>query len=494
MPSMNQHMSMGMMPKQTLSPVLNQEQRQSLLMLQMNSFELDQFIEQNLEINPFLERVGGRETALSEMPERPDADRIELDEQVEHDYEQEVLGRSESDASQEVFSDGWDPTERYREGGNFTRNSDLDDVWRYYQDSITQGESLSAHLLDQMRITATTPREYEIGERIIIGDIDERGYFTGDVAEIAAELACSEQEVQDVLEIIKKFEPTGVGAADLVECLLMQCEIEYPDEDNLKELLGRHWSLLTQGRIVQIAEAMSTTPERVMELKGMLSRLDPFPGREYSSALPQYVTPEVVVETVEDDFIVTLATDAMPSVMINEAYIKEIRSKKIDAEERTYVRNHLESARQMVRIIERRRETILKTAQAIVDFQREFMKKGVAYMKPLTLEEVAVKVGVHESTVSRTVNGKYIQTPQGLFEMKYFFSSGLRSDDGDAQSSTAVSAQIKDIIEKEDKRHPLSDQKIADMLNEQGIQVARRTVAKYREQSRILPAKIRRTY
>ena len=159
MPSMNQHMSMGMMPKQTLSPVLNQEQRQSLLMLQMNSFELDQFIEQNLEINPFLERVGGRETALSEMPERPDADRIELDEQVEHDYEQEVLGRSESDASQEVFSDGWDPTERYREGGNFTRNSDLDDVWRYYQDSITQGESLSAHLLDQMRITATTPRE-----------------------------------------------------------------------------------------------------------------------------------------------------------------------------------------------------------------------------------------------------------------------------------------------------------------------------------------------
>ena len=164
------------------------------------------------------------------------------------------------------------------------------------------------------------------------------------------------------------------------------------------------------------------------------------------------------------------------------------------APERAYVREHLESARFLIRNIERRRETILKTAQAIVDLQREFMEKGTAFMKPLTLEEVAAKVGVHESTVSRTVNGKYMQTPPGLFEMKYFFSSGLRSDDGGAQSSTAVCALIKDIIDKEDKRSPLSDQKIADMLKEQGIQVARRTVTKYREQGGILPAKMRRTY
>ena len=487
---MDQQVAMRPEMRQILAP----QMQQSLHMLQMNNFELDQFIEENLEINPFLERVSARETALSEMPDRPDSGAPDLDERVEHDYEQAVLGRSDKDPSATAYPDEWDPTERYREGANMARNTDMEEVWRYYQDSITQDESLSAHLLNQMRIAASTQRQYDIGERIIIGDIDGRGYFTGDVAEIAGELGVPESEVRDVLEIIRKFEPTGVGAADVVECLLLQCEVEYPGEEAVKELLSRHWTALTQGRIVQIAEAMGTTPERIMELKGMLSRLDPFPGREYSAGPPAYVTPEVIVEKIDEDFIVTLAADAMPAVMINDAYIKEIRSRKMAPDERAYVRDNLESARFLMRNIERRQDTILKTAQAIVDLQRDFMEKGVAHMKPLTLEEVADKVGVHESTVSRTVNGKYIQTPQGLFELKYFFSSGLRSDDGEAQSSTAVCAQIRDIIDKEDKRRPLSDQKIADLLKEQGIHVARRTVTKYREQGGMLPAKMRRTY
>lgn len=487
---MDQQISMRPEMRQFLAP----QMQQSLHMLQMNSFELDQFIEENLEANPFLERVNGRETSLSEISAMPGSGAAEPDERVEQDYEQAVMGRSERDPAEADAGDLPDGLERYREGSGTGRNTDLEEVWRYYQDSITQDESLSAHLLNQLRIASPTPAEYKIGERIIIGEIDSRGYFTGSVPEIAADLGVSEDEVRSVLDTIKKFEPTGVGAADVVECLLMQCEVEYPGEEDLKRLLNDHWTALTQGRIIQISEAMGVSPERVMELKCMLSRLDPFPGREYGAAPTAYVTPEVIVENVNDDFIVTLASEGMTTVMINDEYIKEIRSRKMVSSERAYVREHLESARFLLRNIERRRDTILKTAQAIVDLQRDFMEKGVASMKPLTLEEVAAKVGVHESTVSRTVNGKYIQTPQGLFEMKYFFSSGLRSDDGGAQSSTAVCALIKDIIEKEDKRNPHSDQKISDLLKEQGIQVARRTVTKYREQGGLLPAKMRRVY
>lgn len=480
---MDQQISMRPEMRQFLAP----QMQQSLHMLQMNSFELDQFIEENLEINPFLERINGRETSLSEIAGPPANTAGELDEQAEQNYEQTVLGRSEWNMEP-------DYTERYREGGAAGRNTDLDEVWRYYQDSITQDESLSAHLLDQVRIAATSPQDNDIGERIIINDIDDRGYFTGNTAEIAVEMGVDEEVIRRVLDIIKKCEPTGVGAADVVECLLMQCEVEYPGEEELKQLLDNHWKALTQGRILQIAEAMGITPERVMELKGMLSRLDPFPGREYGAGPPPYITPEVMVEKINDDYIVTLTSEFMTSVMINDSYIKDIRSRKMRDDERAYVRDHLESARFLMRNIERRRDTILKTAQAIVDLQRDFMEKGAAFMKPLTLEEVAEKVGVHESTISRTVNGKYIQTPQGLFELKYFFSSGVRSDEGGAQSSTAVCALIKEIIEKEDRRNPLSDQKIADLLKEQGIHAARRTVTKYREQSGILPAKMRRTY
>jgi len=468
--------------KQILAP----QMQQSLQMLQMNSIELDQFVEQSLEINPFLERISTREMALSEMPPEPSVSHEGSEDQLEQDYEQAVLGRS---GDVETGSD-W----RRREGTDFSRNADSDEAYRYYQDSITQGESLRAHLLDQMRIAAATPEDYQIGERIIIGDMDNNGYFTGNTAEIAQELEVPEASVKAVLDTIKKFEPTGVGAADITECLLLQIEMEYPEEEQLKILVREHWDDLIKGRIPQIARAMGIKPERVEELKGIISRLDPWPGREYSSAPPAYITPEVMVEQVEDDFIVVLTADAMPSIAINDAYIKEVRSKKISKEERTYIRENLDSARWLVRNIERRQETIRKTAQAIMDAQREFLEKGVEYMKPLTLEEIANKVGLHESTISRTVNGKYIQTPQGLFELKYFFSSGLRSDDGENQSSTAICAQIKKIIDEEDKHKPLSDQKITDLLKQQGSNVARRTIAKYREEMGILPAKMRRSY
>ncbi len=488
-------MHMEQQLRQQQRQIMAPQMQQSLQMLQMTSMELDQYIEQALEINPFLDRVNARETVLSELPASASSQDGYAEDHLAQQYEQAVLGRSEPDhnPNEDVF-DGWLPGERHREGDDLSRNNDAEEVWRYYQDSITRDESLWARLLDQMRITSTSPEEYAIGEHIIIAYMNANGYFTGDPTVIAADLAVPEAKVRAVLDTIRKFEPTGVGAADLRECLLLQAEVEYPDEPELIALIDNHLDDLLQGRIPQIARALGVSPERVVELKSLLARLDPFPGREYGGGDPAYITPEIVVEKIEDDYIVVLTSDDMPAVRINEAYIKDVRGKKISSEERAYVREKLDAARWLLRNIERRQDTIRKTAQAIVDAQRDFMEKGVEHMKPLTLEEIAEKIGMHESTVSRTVNGKYIQTPQGLFELKYFFSSGLRSDDGESQSSTAVCANIKKIIEQEDKLKPLSDQKIADILKQQGVQVARRTVTKYREQMNIFPAKMRRSY
>lgn len=475
--------------------ILAPQMQQSLQLLQMSSIELEQFVEQALETNPFLERATANETTLTETTAHAVAENHEMDDRMAQEYEESVLGMTENTPDPEPAGlDFRDPSERHREGEDFSRNPDADEIWQYMQDSITRDESLKSHLLDQMRFTASSPGEYAIGERIIIGNIDDRGYFSGSIAEIAGELNLEESAVAAVLDTIKHFEPTGVGAADLVECLLLQIEMEYPEEEPLRQLVAQHWLDLQNGRYPQIAQAMNISMERVLELRAMIARLDPYPGRQYSSEPPSYIEPEVAVEEVEGDYIVVLISDHIPVLMLNGEYVKEVRSKKLTREEQGYLRENIDAAHWLIRNIERRQDTVLKTAQAIVDAQREFMKKGVSCMKPLTLSEIAEKVGVHESTISRTVNGKYMQTPQGLFELKYFFSSGLRSDDGENQSSTAICALIKEIIEQEDKRKPYSDQKIADLLKEQGTNIARRTITKYREQMNIFPAKMRRTY
>ncbi|MFA7691662.1 MAG: RNA polymerase factor sigma-54 [Candidatus Hydrogenedentales bacterium] len=479
------HMDQRLSVRPELRQVLAPQMQQALQLLQMNNVELEQYIEASIEANPFLDRRGSRETPFSEMTDPQVSTADDSEEQIETDYEHQVFGREESSAEHHLS----DP---YIHGAGRHSNAELEEAWRYYQDSITLDRTLSAHLLDQLRLADLSPEAYAIGERLIINDINDRGYFTGDIAEITKELGVSTDRVQQVLTTIKQFEPTGVGASDLMECLLMQCEVEYPDDDALRILLKVHWEALTEGQFRQIADAMDITEDQVLQLRDKLGQLDPFPGYEYGRTPPPYIVPEVTVEKVDDDYIVVLTAESMPSVTINESYIQEIRSRKMIDEERNYVREHFDSARFLINNIKRRQDTILKTAQAIVDLQRAFMEKGVSAMRPLTLGEVAEKVGVHESTVSRTVNGKYMQTPQGLFELKYFFPSGVSSQDGDGQSSIAVSALIGDIIAKEDKRKPLSDQKIADLLNEKGIQIARRTVAKYREQSGLLPARMRR--
>jgi len=459
---------------QRQSMVLTQKMQQALHILQLSTLELEQHVQQELEENPFLEQLQQKEELPDRQPENKNTD--------------------DNTTFDEAFDlDGY--SRALKEGKDLSRNTDLFERQDFYQNNITQDESLRAHLLSQLRIMVNDETDYAIGERIIIGDIDEKGYFTGDCEEIAAELEVDTVRVDAVLRVIQGMEPTGVGASDVVECLLLQIDAEYPTDNELRELVEHHFEELKHRHVPQIAKAMGITTERVEELRKQLATLNPWPGHEYSGGTPQYVAPEVVVERHNDDFLVRLATERLPELRVNDDYRKQLKDQAMSKDDRKFVRGKMESARWLQRNIEQRQNTILRVSQAIVDYQREFLEKGIEHIRPLTLQMIADQVGVHESTVARTTRGKYIQTPQGLFELKYFFSTGLKSDEGEDQSSRSVKAHIQKIVDAEDKKKPLSDQKIANLLKEkEGINIARRTVSKYREALNIPSTTKRKQY
>jgi RNA polymerase sigma-54 factor len=471
------HMEHRLAQTQTQRLMLTQKMQQAIQILQLSALELEQYVQQELETNPVIEAVQVEPDPSPVATETP-TDR--LSDQVD-----------DTDWGIDEYMSPW-----HKEGRDLSVNPDLAARRDYYENSITREESFTSKLLDQLHMAADDPKRLAIGEQII-GEIDNRGYFTGNIEEIARENEASVEETERVLYLVQRFEPTGVGARDIVECLLLQIAVEFPDEPELSTLVSDHLEALQYRKIPEIATAMNVTAERVEELAAKLSRLNPWPGHEYSGDPPHYVAPDVIVDRDEEtgEYIVYMARDGAPRLGISDAYRKMVRQDGLGRTDRQYLRDKLESARWLIRNIEQRQNTIERIARAIVEVQRDFFDRGVEFIKPLTLQEIADRVGVHEATVSRTTRGKYMQTPQGLFEMKYFFSPGLRSDNGESQSSKSVQSLIKKIIEEEDKAKPLSDQKIADLLKKRdGVTIARRTVTKYREGMGILSTTMRKQY
>lgn len=465
---------------QTQRLMLTQKMQQAIQILQLSSLELEQRVQQELETNPVLEQVPkAAEPRPDPSPEPQSPEGGDNIDDIGFDLDE--------------FSSRW--ADFAKEGRDLSWNPDAAERRRYYENSITREESFTSRLLTQLRLATEDETTLAIGERII-GDIDGRGYFTGSLEEIAAELSTSQQEVERVLRLIQRFEPTGVGARDVVECLLLQIDAEFPEEHELRVLVSEHLEELERRQIPKIAKAMKTTPERIEELQAMLARLNPWPGHEYSNEPAQYVTPDVIVEIDEEtgELTVALSDESVPELRVNPHYSRLARAAKFSQDVKKYLREKIESAKWLISNIRQRQQTVQRIARAIVEVQEEFFRKGPEYIKPLTLQEIADKVGVHEATVSRTTRAKYMQTPQGLFEMKYFFSPALKRDAGEAQSAKSVQSIIKKLIDAEDKAKPLSDQKIADILKQQGLQIARRTVTKYRESLGILPTALRKSY
>jgi RNA polymerase sigma-54 factor len=374
------------------------------------------------------------------------------------------------------------------------RASQEDEEKRQFMfDSMTVGTSLQEHLMEQIRVSEVTEEQRPVAE-ILVGNIDDYGYLKATIEEMSYSTAVPQEKFLEVLKLIQSFHPPGVGASDLRECLLIQMQrlgkektLEYKIVHDFMDALGKR-------RMPEIARG---TGEDVVDVQKAIARiglLEPRPGRAFLPDNDQYVLPEVFVVKQEDEYLVTTNNEQIPHLRISNTYKDLMSQADSSSEVREYIREKIRAGKFLIKSLHQRQETIRKIGIEIVVRQREFMDKGVAFLKPLTMVQVAEVVGVHETTVSRAVSGKYIQTPQGVFEMKYFFTSGIQTASGDGMSNRSVKDMIADIFKGEDPNKPLSDQEVVQMLTDKGIAIARRTIAKYRSELNILPSNLRRVY
>jgi RNA polymerase sigma-54 factor len=333
----------------------------------------------------------------------------------------------------------------------------------------------------------------ELAERLI-GYLDEDGYLRVPLEEIAQESGCSLPELEEALRLVQSLDPPGIGARSLAECLEIQLRHRRVDDPLAYEIVRKYLPELQKKNIKKLAKQLGAEEERVRNLVNLITSLEPKPGYAYSTTPPAYIRPDVIVRRIDNDYYVFVDDGLLSDLRISPTYrrLLEEPNRLGNEEERKFAREKLKAAQWLVKNINRRKNTLLRVAQAIVDHQREFFDKGINYLKPLTLRQIAEEVGMHESTVARVTSGKYIDTPRGTFEMKYFFSRGLPSDSGEEASNRTVKQMIAELIENDDPNNPMSDQRIVELLKEKGINIARRTVAKYREQLGILPSRLRK--
>jgi RNA polymerase sigma-54 factor len=355
--------------------------------------------------------------------------------------------------------------------------------------TLTKPPSLHDHLAWQLKMSNLRPEQLEIG-MTILGNVDSDGYFKDPpLSELAADLGIDEALCEDVLEKIQTFDPIGVGARNLAECMLIQAIAAGQDDDLVVKMIKSHLGNLEKKNYQAIARDLKEPIEEIYEAAKVIMEFDPRPGRQYSSDDPHYVTPDVYIHKVGDKYFVVPNDDGLPKLKISGFYKNAMGN---SAASKDYVQDKLRSAQWLIRSIQQRQRTIIKVAESILKFQREFFDKGIAHLKPLILRDVAEDIGMHESTVSRVTTAKYVHTPQGIFELKFFFNSGISRTNGEDLASQAVKSKIKELVGAEDPKRPHSDQKIVELLKKGGIDIARRTVAKYREQLGILSSSKRK--
>lgn len=463
--------------------IMTQRLKQALKLLQAPTLELQQILKAEMTTNPMLEEV-------DELVEAPEPDK-ETPEQVD----QERLETAEEepvDAAGEKNEIDW--SEFIQEGTDTATTRSEEKLTDFTERVPVSRKSLNDHLLEQLRYLPLSEEELEVGE-YVIGSIDDRGYLTMSVEEMAAELDIPAGVVSRVVTAVQSLDPPGVGARDLRECLLLQLAARGLEGQLVYRVVAEHFEDLTRRRQVDIARALKVDVEEVQRCVDLVGGLSPVPGAQVSGAEAEYVYPDLIVERVGDDYVVYLNDRNVPRLRISSAYESVLTDgNQHDGPTREYVMSKLNSARWLIQTIEQRRRTMVKVMRAIVEEQREFFEKGILHLKPLTLQDVASKIGMHESTVSRVTSRKYCQTPRGVFELKFFFSSGLDTQGGEEISAKSAKEIISRLIDGEDKKTPLSDQRIAEILKGQGLDIARRTVAKYREQLHIPNARFRKRH
>jgi RNA polymerase sigma-54 factor len=472
--------------RQTQQLVLAPQMRQSLKILQVAALDLRAAIQEELQANPTLEEMPMDDVSLEknatsgDEQNTPDSDsREELD--FSKDFQVlEKIGQDWKDHMSDT-------------GGVRQTTSEEDERRQHFYDSLTADTSLQQHLMSQAELADASPDTLE-AQRFLVGSLDDRGYLTSSLSDLALQAQLPLATMQAAARLLKTFEPAGIGAENLADCLLIQLAQKGREKSVAARIIRDHFELLVRRRIPDLARKTGLAPEVIQEAIEEIGTLDPAPGRRFADDANRVVVPDVTVEKDGDEWKIILNNDYIPRLRLSNTYKDLIAKGRLSKQEADNLREKLRSGKFIINAIEQRQRTIERITREILTHQREFFEEGVAKLKPLTMTQIADIIGVHETTVSRALANKYIKTPHGVFEMKFFFTSGYQSEAGESVANTSVKEMIADIIAGEDPGKPLSDQEIVGLLNNKGLKIARRTVAKYREELGLLPSNLRRRY
>jgi RNA polymerase sigma-54 factor len=456
---------------QTQKLIMTPELRQAIQILQFNNVELTDYINKQLEVNPFLESVDSKSDESSSNDE-PVTESKENDE-----FDWRELAERYDDLSYKAYE----------------KNTDGESK-QSFESYTSRKLSLKDHLMVQLGLSVKTNKEKRIGE-FIIESLDNKGYLGCSLQDISLLINEDFVEVERVLRLIHTFDPVGVGARNLSECLMIQLKEKGIQDKNAYIIAEQYLEEIATNKMQKIAKDLHISVNRVQNICDIIKMLEPKPSRGFivDSDNIRYIVPDVTIEKINDEYIIIVNDSYLPTLTISN-YYKNMISNLDDKEASKFLSDKLNSSMWLIKSIEQRRMTLYKVVESILKFQRKFFDEGKTALKPLVLKDVADDIGVHESTVSRATNGKYVQTPRGLYELKYFFASSIGETDGSGVSSTSVKSTIQKLIDEENTQKPLSDQKIAEKLNDEGINISRRTVAKYRDEMRIPSSSMRRRY
>ena len=474
--------------------IMTPQLQQAIKLLQLSRLELSQSVSQELIENPVLEEMTSEDSGEEQSSEEGEAaSESQTATETPPEASPEPEGAQELKSDLEVGPE-WDEYLNEMSDGRDYGNAEADDKeLPSYDQTLTRLPSLSDHLLWQLHLSASDPGLVKGGEEII-GNLDEDGYLRATLDELAQQSGVPLSVMERALALVQDFDPLGIGARDLRECLLIQVRQLDLQGTLVEKIIQDHLGDLEKRKYPNIAKALNVTPQEVMEAsQTIIHELEPKPGRPYLAADTNYVVPDVYVTKIEDRYVVQLNDEGMPRVRINPYYRKLLsRNEAIDKVTKEYVEERLRSAQWLIKGMEQRNKTIYKVAESIVKFQREFLDQGISHLRPMVLKDVAEDIEMHESTISRVTTNKFMHTPQGIFPMKYFFTTGFSDGNGADISSLTVKDAIQRLIREEDLAAPLKDQQIVDVLKGRGIEIARRTVAKYREELRIPPTSVRK--
>jgi RNA polymerase sigma-54 factor len=457
--------------------------QQAIKLLQLSRLELETTITKEMEENPVLEEAvdtadddaAAKETEQLDMAE-PEAPLPQADDNKKEEFEWENYVE-----------------DNYRQTASQAGMRNTEEV-NNYENLITRHETLQEYLLWQLSLSGFNDFEQRIATKII-GNIDDDGYIKTAIADICPEENLGIEEVEGILELVQEFDPPGVGSRNLQECLLVQAKVLGEDTNDLVHIIKTHMKDLEKKNFDGIAKAIGKPLAEVQEICKLIFDMEPKPGRSFASSDTQYVTPDVYVYKVGDEYVVSLNEDGLPRLKISNFYKNVLSGKESSHVTKEYIQEKLRSAVWLIKSIHQRQRTIYKVTESIVRYQRDFLDKGLEFLRPMILRDIANDIGMHESTVSRVTTSKYVHTPRGIFELKYFFNSGINKTDGEALASESVKEKIKELVSQEDTKNPYSDQKIVELLRQKaGLDIARRTVAKYRDILGILPSSKRKKY